>query len=172
MLLRFADILFLSISLGLLSYNEFPYWISCLQWFYVNPAFTWTCPSMCASSMWSIATLLPQRGRILRSYAPTSTCPTLLPSLALHLFGLPRRILDAPYSWSMQFFYTVTLFATTYLSWFGDRSNCALETQNPVEISCKSSIALTPGVAKIPIDAEGPSTGRARDLWCSWSVDL
>ena len=146
-MLRFADILFLSISLGLLSYNEFPYWISCLQWFYVNPAFTWTCPSMCASSMWSIATLLPQRGRILCSYAPTSTCPTLLPSLALHLFGLPRRILDAPYSWSMQFFYTVTLFATTYLSWFGDRSNCALETQNPVEISCKSSIALAPGVA-------------------------
>ena len=147
MLLRFADILFLSISLGLLSYNELPYWISCLQWFYVNPTFTWTCPPMCASSMWSIATLLPQRGRILRSYAPTSTCPTLLPSLTLHLFGLPRRILDAPYSWSMQFFYTVTLFATTFLSWFGDRSNCALETQNPVEISCKSSIALTPGVA-------------------------
>ena len=151
MLLQFPDIypdlLVLFISLGLLLYNELPYWISCLQWFYVNPTFTWTCPLMCAPSMWSTATLLPQRGRILRSYAPTSTCPTLLPSLALHLFGLPRRILDAPYSWSMQFFYTVTLFATTYLSWFGDRSNCALETQNPVEISCKSSIALTPGVA-------------------------
>ena len=151
MLLQFPDIypdlLVLFISLGLLLYNELPVLDFLPAMVLRQSTFTWTCPLMCASSMWSIATLLPQRGRILRSYAPTSTCPTLLPSLALHLFGLPRRILDAPYSWFMQFFYTVTLFATTYLSWFGDRSNCALETQNPVEISCKSSIALTPGVA-------------------------
>ena len=96
-------------------------------------------------------------GRLRRSYlnVAESYARTLLHQLALRSY-LPLPFIYSDFLDASSTHHTPGLcnsftrlrcFATAYLSWFGDQSNCALETQNPVEISCKSTGALTPGVA-------------------------